>query len=71
MEKCTHKNILHNNILNVLVKKGVNSGKPRTGNPEPSHKIANRLVEGAETKAEETITPNNALPEREEIVQAQ
>jgi len=42
----------------------VNSGNSRTDNPDPSHLIANRQVEGAETKAEETIMPNSALDKR-------
>lgn len=50
------------------VKKSVNSVKPRTGNTEPSQKIANRLLEGVETKVEETIIPNSALAEKQEIV---
>jgi len=49
---------LDNHRLN---KNRVNSGNSRTDNPEPSHQIANRLVEGAETKAEETIMPISAL----------
>jgi hypothetical protein len=39
-------------------------------NPEPSSKITNRLREGVQTKAEETIMPTSALPGRDEIVDA-
>ena len=39
-------------------------------NLEPSFGITYRLEEGAQTKAEETIMPNSALPERDEIVEA-
>lgn len=48
----------------------VNSGKPRTGNPEPSCMIANRHTEGAETRAEETIMLNSALHESDDIVRS-
>jgi 5-methylcytosine-specific restriction endonuclease McrA len=37
--------------------KRVNSVNSRTDNTEPSHEIANRLMEGVETRAEETIMP--------------
>lgn len=38
------------NQFTVNITNGVNSGKPRTGNPEPSQEIANRLLEGVETR---------------------
>ncbi|MFH1640555.1 MAG: HNH endonuclease signature motif containing protein [Candidatus Omnitrophota bacterium] len=59
--------------FNDIVANRVNSGKPyrvNEGNPEPSIEIAKRLNEGVETKAEETIMPNSALLERDNIVRA-
>lgn len=60
-------NILHNNVLNFLSNKRVNSGKPRTGNPEPSVQSTKvqRLLEHSDVLNNQT----SALPEREEIVQ--
>lgn len=57
-------------FFNDIIAKRVKTEKPRTGNPVPSLEIANRLKKGVETKVEETIIPNSALPERDDIVQA-
>jgi len=61
-------NIVHNNILNVFMKKGMNSGKPRTGNPEPSRVEPRKVQRLLEDDTSSLITSMSVPPEREEIV---
>ena len=50
-QKCHRKTfVFFGNQFIAYRKNGVNSGKPRTGNPEPSQEIASRLLEGVETR---------------------
>jgi len=48
--------------------KRVNSGKPRTGNPEPSRVETRKVQRLLEDSTLSLITSTSALPEREEIV---
>ena len=54
-------------IFDEIVAKRVNSGKPRTGNPEPSSQSekVQRLLESSDTLNNQI----SALPERDDIVQ--
>ena len=60
----------HIEIHRDLRKKGEFGGSLKmkiNGNPELSRKIANRLPESVTVRAEETITPISALPERDDM----
>jgi hypothetical protein len=59
------------NSFNDIVAKRVNSGKPRTGNPEPIRVEPRQVQRLLEDGTPSLITSTSALRESDEIVQAQ